>query len=49
MVQKVGIFEKKQVFDVDFFQNHSRIFGLLFLNHCMILQFVIVFIIFYSF
>ena len=42
MVQKVGIFEKEQVFDVNFFQNHSRIFGLLTLNHCMILQFVIV-------
>ena len=45
----MGIFEKKKVFDVNFFRNHSRIFGLLTLNRCLILQFVIVCISFDSF
>ena len=41
-MQKVGIFKEKQVFNVNVLQNHSRIFWFLTLNHCMILQFVIV-------
>ena len=49
MVHKVGIFQGKQVFDIIVLVNHSRIFGFLTLNHCMILQFVIVCISFDSF
>ena len=39
---KVGHFEEKTDFHIILLQNHSRVFGLLTLNHCMILQFVIV-------
>ena len=42
MVKKLGIFNKKQVFDINFWQTIRDFCGLLTLNHCMILQFVIV-------
>ena len=42
MVQKVGILKEKQVFYMTVLLNNSPIFGLLTLNHCMILHFVIV-------
>ena len=42
MLQNFGIFKEKQVFYIIVLLNHSRIFGLLTLDHCMILQFVIV-------
>ena len=39
---KVGHFQEKTGFHIILLQNHSRVFGCLTLNHCMILQFVIV-------
>ena len=42
MVQKLGIFRRKQGFGIHVLLSHSRIFGFLPLNHCMKLHLVIV-------
>ena len=49
MLQNLGIFKEKQVFCIHYLLNHSRMLGLLTLNHCMIWQLVIVCISFDSF